>query len=215
MRSLSRVARNWEYFAAAFCLLGFLWLGLALPKEPCYPIDLTLTQRLQEVSVTGFHTLMVWVSVPADGWNPWFLTGIVGTILLVRRRTPEGKVCLFGIGFGAILIRATKILVARPRPSPVLVGVWSDIQSGSYPSGHVMYYVEFFGFLIFLIASGAVLRRHKWLALSCLGGLVVLVGPSRVYLGAHWASDVLGALLGGTGWLILMIATYRKLTAKG
>jgi undecaprenyl-diphosphatase len=79
-----------------------------------------------------------------------------------------------------------------------------------------MQYVAFWGFLFSL---GIILfeGKHWWrLALLIVPALfVILVGPSRIYLGDHWASDVLGAYLIGGVWLGITLWVYLKLKAKG
>jgi membrane-associated phospholipid phosphatase len=79
----------------------------------------------------------------------------------------------------------------------------------SFPSGHVLYFTAFFGFLIFLAYT---LFKHSWwrtLLLVILGVMVALIGLSRIYEGQHWASDVLAAYLLGSVWLTLSILVYR------
>jgi len=103
-----------------------------------------------------------------------------------------------------------KVSIGRPRPSDALVNVDGTFHFKSFPSGHVVFFVEFFGFLLFLalvlLKRGTL--RHALVILS--GFLIALVGVSRVYLGAHWPSDVLGAYLAGGIWLMLMIEVYRR-----
>jgi undecaprenyl-diphosphatase len=107
-----------------------------------------------------------------------------------------------------------KFIVARPRPSASLVEIIQAASGKSFPSGHVMSYMALWGLLF---CFGIILFRGKYwwrtalLMISAL--LVVLVGPSRVYLGDHWASDVLGAyLLGG---ILLGVALWVYLFFKG
>jgi undecaprenyl-diphosphatase len=81
----------------------------------------------------------------------------------------------------------------------------------SFPSGHVTFYVCFFGFLFFvafaLLPKGSTARRVAC-ALAALP--VLLIGLSRVYLGAHWPSDTLGAYLFSGLWLAFSLDVYRR-----
>jgi undecaprenyl-diphosphatase len=89
------------------------------------------------------------------------------------------------------------------------VHVFRHVTETSFPSGHVVTYTAFFGFLWFMAYT---VLKHSWqrtALLFLLGGLVVLVGPSRIYLGEHWFSDVIGAYLLGSLWLSLSIYLYR------
>ena len=101
-----------------------------------------------------------------------------------------------------------KDLIRRPRPTSNLVNVFAKLTDLSFPSGHVMFYIGFYGFIGFLAFSllKPSLKRSLLLVFFC--GLVVLIGASRIYLGQHWASDVLGAYLLGSLTLEAYIQIY-------
>jgi undecaprenyl-diphosphatase len=101
-----------------------------------------------------------------------------------------------------------KDLVQRPRPTPNLVNVFATLKSYSFPSGHVMFYLGFFGFIWFLAFSLLKPSLKRILLLAFFGILVVLIGVSRIYLGEHWASDVLGSYLLGSLTLVAIIQFY-------
>jgi len=103
-----------------------------------------------------------------------------------------------------------------------LVEIIQASGGNSFPSGHVMSYVAFFGLLFsfgLILFQGKYWWRIAVLIISVL--LIVLVGPSRIYLGDHWASDVLGAyllsgiLLGVALWMYLYLRGRNVLAPRG
>jgi undecaprenyl-diphosphatase len=109
-----------------------------------------------------------------------------------------------------------KLLVARPRPTSHLVDVFQVATGQSFPSEHVMAYLAFW---VLLFCFGIILfqGKHWWriLLLVVCATLVVLVGPSRIYLGDHWASDVMGSYLIGGVLLGVTLWVYLKLKERG
>jgi undecaprenyl-diphosphatase len=105
---------------------------------------------------------------------------------------------------------ALKHLVRRQRPQSEIARVVLPVVGLSFPSGHAMTTLMFYGFIAFLIAVHVPSDYGKlWVAGLSL--LVLLTSWSRIYLGAHWFSDVAGGLAGGSFFLLLMTLFYRKL----
>ncbi|MGH2389156.1 MAG: phosphatase PAP2 family protein, partial [Chloroflexota bacterium] len=99
--------------------------------------------------------------------------------------------------------------VKRPRPSGHGIHVMSNIKNFySFPSGHVLYAVVFFGFLIFLAVRARRQVPWLWAIIVLLAGLLVLMPFSRLLEGEHWPSDVVAALLWGCFWLLAAIQIY-------
>jgi len=106
------------------------------------------------------------------------------------------------------IVPAIKLLVDRPRPSPELVQVMTTGWGESFPSGHAVYAMVFYGFLFYLTPK---LISRPVLARALQAFLVVLIAltmASRIYLGAHWFSDVLGGLFLGGLVLTATIVIY-------
>ena len=186
-------------------------LAVLAKRYAYFAWDLGLARWIQSVSVPGFNGLMRFVSVPGSGATPFVLVLVAAAALLIARLPVEAAVCCIGVALGSALDTLLKEMSGRPRPTSSLVQVLGHFTNESFPSGHVFFYVEFFGFLLFL--AWLRLRRGplRTIILAFLSLLIALVGVSRVYLGAHWPSDVAGAYLGGGIWLTLMIAAYTRL----
>jgi len=199
-------------FVAALCVYAVL--ALLANRYAYFAWDLALARRIQSIELPGFAALMSGVSILGNGWIAWPLVAVAGLVMLSARLRTEAAMCMASAFLGWIVNQSLKFIVARPRPSADLVHVMGVHQFQSFPSGHVIFFVEFFGFLFFLsyvLLERGLLRR---IALGVLGLLIALVGVSRIYLGAHWPSDVTGAYLAGGIWLMLCIETYRRLKSR-
>jgi len=175
-----------------------------------FPFDLKISHGLQEVKNPVFSRVMEGVSALGDTWMGMVMIGTVFALLLARGRVPEAVFVLATMTNFA-LTSVLKVLVGRPRPPDFFLDpadIFQPVNQFSFPSGHVLFFVVFFGFLAYLAwlhCTGYV----RTLVISACGTLILLIGSSRVYLGAHWASDVLGSYVIGALWLWFLILGYR------
>ncbi len=172
--------------------------------------DLPLTQRLQRVRLPGFDLAMRLVSLPGFPPFSYALVAATATALWLRRHRLEAVYCLSTFLAGAFS-GLIKLGVGRPRPDQQLVRVWFPLRDHSFPSGHTVHYVTFYGFLFYLAYAHLKPSRLRTLMLVLTGSLIALVGPSRIYNGQHWASDVLAAYCLGLAHLAGTIESYRRL----
>ena len=202
-----RLLRAEVYYAAA--LAAFALLTFYVYYNPYFHWDERAADLLQ--STPGLFEFMRLVSIPGDGWIAHAITSATVLAFLALRRFSEASALALSAGGGGLLSRSFKVLIGRPRPSREFVEVFRDIDSNSFPSGHVTFYVCYFGFLFFvayaILPRGSVRRR---VALTLTALPVLLVGLSRVYLGEHWPSDTLGAYLMSGVWLAFCLDLYRR-----
>ncbi|HJQ31807.1 MAG TPA: phosphatase PAP2 family protein [Pyrinomonadaceae bacterium] len=208
-RESRRLLRAEVYYGAG--LLAFAVLALLAHVYAYFAWDLRLARAVQSIDLPGWGEFMRLVSIPGNHWHPHALATLTGLVFFAWRRRSECFALALSAGGGAIINRVFKILIARPRPPFDLLGCSYRSDELSFPSGHVVFYVCYFGFLFF--AAYALLprgtnRRRAALALSALP--VLLVGLSRVSLCAHWPSDVLGAYLLSGLWLAFSLELYRR-----
>lgn len=208
-RESRRLRRAQIAYVAALAL--FAVLAMLAHKYAYFGWDLQLARAIQSIDFPGWAAFMEWTSVFGNGWTSWGLTVATSLLFFAWRRRSEGvglALCTWG---GSLVNRMFKVLVERPRPSAELVGFAYGSDEMSFPSGHVTFYVCFFGFLFF--AAYALLPRAtrvRRVALALLPLPVIFVGLSRVTLRAHWPSDVLGAYLLSGVWLVFSLELYRR-----
>lgn len=120
------------------------------------------------------------------------LAAIVFFILVYKKK--YGKAIGTGsiIAISTIINNVVKVIVREPRPAYMPVGMESTF---AYPSGHSMASVTLYGFFILLISKSTIPKKYKWFYSILLGALALGVMTSRIYLGAHYFSDIIGALL--------------------
>jgi membrane-associated phospholipid phosphatase len=201
---------RWAETVFLVALAVYAALAVLAHRYAYFDWDLSLALSLQSISIRGFEGAMIGVSLLGTGWVAWPLVIVTGIVLINKGLRSEGVICMAGTGSGWLVNQLLKVSIGRPRPSDALVNVDGTFHFKSFPSGHVVFFVEFFGFLLFLalvLLKRGALRNAS---LIMFGLLIALVGVSRVYLGAHWPSDVLGAYLAGGIWLMLMIEVYRR-----
>ena len=106
-----------------------------------------------------------------------------------------------------VLNQLLKRILQRPRPTEYRI-----IQETGYsfPSGHSMISMAFYGYLIYLIYRYVKNKYIKWISISLLSILICLIGISRIYLGVHYTSDVLGGFLISISYLVIYISAVNK-----
>ncbi len=194
----------------ALVLAGSLLALMAQGAGPL-PGDLALTRWLQ-----------VWP--PLDGRvgsllayaSPlvWFLAVAFLAVALLRRRWLSALFIVFAAVTGLLLGDALKLLVARVRPSAELVRVYEPSGGYGFPSTTALLSVVLLGAVCYLVWRERS-RRPFVAVLLCASSLSVLAsGVSRVYVGEHWATDVLGGWIFGSTWLFVLILIHRWWSSK-
>jgi undecaprenyl-diphosphatase len=146
----------------------------------------------------------------------WVSTSVVmlASVLLPahwgRLRTAATAVV---VTLGASLaVNAIKVLIARPRPT--LSDVIATATGYAFPSGHSAQGVAAYGFVAYLITRRLPDRRWRGVVWALAAVIAALIGFSRLYLGVHWLTDVLGGFLVAGVWLVLVLTTISITTGR-
>ena len=190
--------------AGAFAVLTFL-----VETLPSFAIDLQITRAIQQINFPFFTGAMSLISWPGFVPQGMIITGLIIALIYSFGLHWEAVMALFAALFSTGVSLLVKEVIQRPRPTSGAVNVIAILNSYSFPSGHVMFYLGFFGFFGFLTFSLLKPSLKRTFLLVLVGALVALIGISRIDLGQHWASDVLGAYLLGSLTLVVTIQIYR------
>ena len=174
-----------------------------------FPGDTSISHSIQAVDATGAGTLATFMNAAFDAPTLIVITAALSIILGVLGRYPQ-MFLLAATTLSQIVNAMLKLAVGRPRPDDDLVRVTEQANGLSFPSGHTMGTVVFFG-IIFYLSFQLIGHRHLRLLVQALAiSQMFAIGFSRVYTGAHWPSDVLGGFLWGTWFIVILIAAHHR-----
>jgi undecaprenyl-diphosphatase len=168
-----------------------------------YPLLVSLMEAVSFLGYSPWNGIMVAVGFVAVAvWRGWKTGLFLSLATLVQ---------------GLITV-ALKFPIRIERPMETELNAPLDvIRTSSFPSGHVTMYVVFFGFLVYLLYKHDAPRLARRGGLLAAAFMIIVIGPARVLLGAHWTGDVIAAYLLGFFVLLLSIDLYeaRFLTRFG
>lgn len=110
-----------------------------------------------------------------------------------------------------IINQVIKHIVRRPRPNVLRL---VEENGYSFPSGHSMVSMAFYGIIIYLVYKNVTNKYLKWTLITLLSLLILSIGFSRIYVGVHYFTDVVGGFLLGLAYLIIYINFYNKKVGK-
>ena len=206
----SRLVQHAHWLVLFVCVVGFLALAGIVLSKPSLRLDVAVDQLLSSC-------------LPSDIARPFAIgiTHLAGTIAMVAlaiillvliKNKRIGASIAFNIALAALINLLLKSIFQRPRPE----GLWLVDASGySFPSGHSMAAMACYGYLIYLVFRYVDNKTYRIILTVGLSVLIVLVGLSRIYLGVHYASDVLGGFLVSLAYLIVYTNVVKRFLPAG
>ena len=197
--------KNFKWIVSFVCLVGFLALA-----EDVYNHDLMrgdiigynfISRYLINDTITPIMKGITWIgSAPA-------LISIALILLALIKNKKTGLAIFLNLIIVSVLNQILKFILQRPRPTEYRIVNESGY---SFPSGHSMISMAFYGFLIYLIYKNIKNKYLKWTLIVLLSLLILGIGVSRIYLGVHYTSDVLAGFLISISYLVIYIKIYSE-----
>lgn len=208
--------QGWWVLIAALLIGGALWAFAEIADE------------VQDGETAGFDRAVMlalqggpaWLDVVARDVTSLggtvvltlLTVGVVGYLLLVRKWSTAIFITVSVAG-GTLLSTALKHVFDRPRPDLVPHAV--EVTSASFPSGHSMLAMTTYLTLGAVLAEVQAGTKARMYILCWAVFLALIVGLSRVYLGVHWPTDVLGGWCLGSAWALLCATAALWLQRRG
>ena len=193
--------------AAGLALLLFVLLAVAVAEGHTAAFDLVVRDGVHGWASPAATRAMLVASRIGSALIVELLLAVAVLAALIQRWRADALVLLLSVSGALVFDLTLKDLFHRPRPEPFFVAA---PHSFAFPSGHAVFSVCFYGVLAVLLAARVRSPALKALAWGCGGLLVFTIGLSRIYLGVHYPSDVLGGYLVAAVWVSLVAAADRR-----
>ena len=192
----------------------FAWLGEEVLEGDTQAADEQLRHLVNGIASPGLTDVMVFASV----WGAprrLAILAVVAVAAFLARGWRRGAVLVVVTLLGASLLDGgLKLLFGRTRPV-AFYEIYPSPESFSFPSGHALFATAFFGGLAVLLWGRLVHPALRVAAVGVALALIALIGFSRIYLGVHYPTDVVGGVAAGTVWVAAValgdrIASHRR-----
>ena len=199
------IIKNLKWIILFICLIGFFALAEDVFNKELMNGDIIGYKIVSTFLISDFATPIAKFVTNFGGAIFLIVLTIVLVILIKNKKI--GISIFSNLVIITILNQLIKRILQRPRPTEYRI---IEETGYSFPSGHSMVSMAFYGYLIYLIYKYVENKYVKWISIVLLSILICTIGVSRIYLGVHYTSDVLGGFLVSISYLILFISTVNK-----
>lgn len=199
------IIKNLKWIILFICLIGFLALAEDVFNKEIMKGDIIGYKVVSTFLISDFATPIAKFITNFGG--AIFLIILTILLIVVLKNKKVGLSICINLVVVTILNQLLKRLFQRPRPTEFRI---IEETGYSFPSGHSMVSMAFYGYLIYLIYRFVKNKYLKWISIVLLSLLICLIGISRIYLGVHYTSDVLGGFLISISYLVIYISASNK-----
>ncbi len=203
------IIKNLKWIILFVCLIGFLALAEDVFNKEIMKGDIIGYKMVSTFLISSFVTPIAKFITNFGG--AIFLIVLTITLFILIKNKKIGLSIFSNLVIITILNQLLKRILQRPRPTEYRI---IEETGYSFPSGHSMVSMAFYGYLIYLIYKYVKNKYIKWISIVLLSILICSIGVSRIYLGVHYTSDVLGGFFISISYLIIYISAVNKFLIK-
>lgn len=194
------VKKNFKWLVAFICLISFLALAKEVYNKEIMQGDIIGYKIISNFLLSDSVTKIA--KIVTNLGNAIFLISLTLVLFSLIKNKMIGISIMFNLAIISGLNILLKDILQRSRPTEYRL---IDETGYSFPSGHSMISMAFYGFLIYLIYKNIKNKYLKWSLIYLLSIIIFTIGISRIYLGVHYTSDVLAGFLISISYLIVYI----------
>lgn len=198
------IKKNMEWVIFALSIIIFIVLAIGVHYDKFQTFDAEIHDI---ISIVDFPLVDGFWLVITNLASPLFILVLLVVLLIIIRNKKYGILLFLNTINIFLLNQILKYIFTRPRPFDLML---IEETGYSFPSGHTMMALAFYGFLIYVIWQLNLSKRMKKLLTIILVILIPLIGLSRIYLGVHYPSDILGGFMAALAYLIIFIKLVKK-----
>ena len=199
------IVKNLKWIVLFICLIGFFALAEDVFNKEIMNGDIVGYKLVSTFLISDFATPIAKFVTNFGG--AIFLIVLTITLFILIKNKKIGLSIISNLAIITVLNQLLKRIVQRPRPTEFRI---VEETGYSFPSGHSMISMAFYGYLIYLIYKHVKNKYLKWISIILLSILICSIGISRIYLGVHYTSDVLGGFFISISYLIIYISAVNK-----
>lgn len=204
-KSKEFITKNLKWIILFICLIGFLALAEDVFHKEIMKGDIIGYKIISTFLIADFTTPIAKFITNFGG--AIFLIILTITLFILIKNKKIGLSIILNLIVITGLNQILKNILQRPRPTEYRL---IEETGFSFPSGHSMVSMAFYGYLIYLIYKYVKNKDLKWISIVLLSILICSIGISRIYLGVHYTSDVLGGFLISLSYLIVYTLIVNK-----
>ena len=199
------ITKNLKWIILFICLIGFLAIAEDVFNKEIMSGDIIGYKLVSTFLISNFATPIAKFITNFGG--AIFLLGLTIILFVCIKNKKIGASIFSNLVIVTILNQLLKGILQRPRPTEFRI---IEETGYSFPSGHSMVSMAFYGYLIYLIYKFVKNKYIKWSLIILLSILICTIGVSRIYLGVHYTSDVLGGFLISISYLVIYTSAIKK-----